>query len=449
MNKLKYIFVFALCALFFVPKIKAQQIECVGTATAVTNNNDSIFIFAGEPHLKSKVGKVDWYRTSDGALLQSDIDEIYPETGEGVIVKKTGVVLGVYYVFDMTKYTPKIDTVLVTPRCRETIVQLVGNIPPMTYTDTFGLPSTLIRHCAVAYNNLSWGKDSWQDSAAVETNVLSLNKMHLPAVYGTTSFAVRFDDEWCAELALPLDSAVSEEIEPVAVKSHVVSTTTVRGKKGEKSNEVERPTESTTLSGSAPLDIYFETNPTPAVEFYDWCIYRSSELIATRFEEIVRYIFSSPGHYCVVNYVLNQKCPCKDTDDGDCEKDSTVIEITVPESQLLVPNVFTPNGDGSNDEFRVLYRSLREYHIWVYNRWGKLVYESTDPSKGWDGMIGGRPAAEGAYYYVIRAMGTDAAQDAEYHSRQAYDKAMKNSDESYLGIYQMSGDINLLRGKDK
>jgi len=429
--------------------LSAQVIECIGNAKMVVNNTDTAFVFAGEPQVKSQVGKVDWYRTSDGMLFQSDSEEVYPETGEGLVLKKGGETLGVYYVFDLTKYAPKIDTVDVTPRCRETIVQLHGTIPPMSYKDTFGMPSTLTRRCAVAYTNLGWGEDSWQDSAAVETFTLSTNKMHLQPLYRSSTFTVRFDDEWRNELSLASDSVVSEEAEPIAVTSHVISTTTVRGKKGEKSNEVERPTESTTLSGSAPLEIFFESNPSPAVEFFDWRIYRSSQLLATRADETLRYTFSEPGHYRVVNYVLNQKCPCRDTDDGDCDRDSTLIEITVPESQLLVPNVFTPNGDGQNDEFRVLYRSLREYHIWVYNRWGKLVYESTDPSKGWDGTIGGRPAAEGAYYYVIRALGTDAAKDAEYHSRQAYEKAKKNSDESYLGIYQMSGDINLLRGKNK
>ena len=123
------------------------------------------------------------------------------------------------------------------------------------------------------------------------------------------------------------------------------------------------------------------------------------------------------------------------------------MAITISESYLAVPNVFTPNGDGKNDEFRVAYRSLREFHCWVYNRWGKLVYEWTDPAKGWDGMIGGRPAAEGAYYYVIRALGTDAAKDAAYTMKAVYTKKKLNADESVIGVYQMSGDINLLRGK--
>jgi gliding motility-associated-like protein len=109
--------------------------------------------------------------------------------------------------------------------------------------------------------------------------------------------------------------------------------------------------------------------------------------------------------------------------------------------------VFTPNGDGTNDEFRVAYRSLREFHCWVYNRWGKLVYEWTDPAKGWDGTIYGKPAAEGAYYYVIRALGTDADKNARYTMKAVYNKKKLKADEAMIGVYQLSGDINLLRGK--
>jgi len=119
--------------------------------------------------------------------------------------------------------------------------------------------------------------------------------------------------------------------------------------------------------------------------------------------------------------------------------------VAISESFLAVPNVFTPNGDHHNDEFRVSYRSIKEFHCWVYNRWGHLVYEWTDPAKGWDGTIGGRPAAEGAYFYVIRALGTDAPKNASYMMKAAYNKKKISADESVIGVYQMSGDINLLR----
>jgi hypothetical protein len=78
----------------------------------------------------------------------------------------------------------------------------------------------------------------------------------------------------------------------------------------------------------------------------------------------------------------------------------------------------------------------------VYNRWGHLVYESSDPAKGWDGNINGKPAAVGAYYYVIRALGTDA--ETEYMSKPKYSQKVKKQ-ELPKGVYQLSGDINLLR----
>jgi gliding motility-associated-like protein len=126
------------------------------------------------------------------------------------------------------------------------------------------------------------------------------------------------------------------------------------------------------------------------------------------------------------------------------------VIVNIGESFLKVPNVFTPDNDPQhkNEEFRVAYRSIKEFHCWVYNRWGKLVYDWTDPARGWDGTINGRKAAEGAYFYVIRAMGTDAAKDAKYQSKISYKKKTKNQDESVIGVYQMSGDINLLRRKE-
>ena len=128
--------------------------------------------------------------------------------------------------------------------------------------------------------------------------------------------------------------------------------------------------------------------------------------------------------------------------------DDTVMTVAIAESYLAVPNVFKPNGDCKNDEFRVAYRSLREFHCWVYNRWGKLVYAWDDPAKGWDGTINGRPAAEGAYFYVIRALGTDAPKNAQYIGLKAsYQKKKANADDAVVGVYQLSGDINLLRGK--
>ncbi len=71
-----------------------------------------------------------------------------------------------------------------------------------------------------------------------------------------------------------------------------------------------------------------------------------------------------------------------------------------------LPNTFTPNGDISNDLFvpRV-NRFIDEIDLKVYNRWGNLVYETTDPSINWDGNTsGGAQLAEGVYYYTCRVV---------------------------------------------
>lgn len=71
--------------------------------------------------------------------------------------------------------------------------------------------------------------------------------------------------------------------------------------------------------------------------------------------------------------------------------------------EIKMPNVFTPNGDGRNDIFRVPPQiNNRLISFTVFNRWGQVVFSSADMSKGWDGQINNQPAPAGTYvYYVV------------------------------------------------
>ncbi|NOX86730.1 MAG: T9SS type B sorting domain-containing protein [Chlorobi bacterium] len=66
---------------------------------------------------------------------------------------------------------------------------------------------------------------------------------------------------------------------------------------------------------------------------------------------------------------------------------------------FYLPNAFTPNGDGLNDEFKPVqrYDLVRTYHLYVYNRWGQLIFETSDINTGWDGTYKGNPAEQGRY----------------------------------------------------
>lgn len=90
--------------------------------------------------------------------------------------------------------------------------------------------------------------------------------------------------------------------------------------------------------------------------------------------------------------VVNSPCFSSDTLNVDITK-----EIT-----YTIPNVFTPNGDNFNELFKIESPSeITEFKGIVFNRWGKIVFEWTNPSDGWNGKINDTDAADGVYYYVL------------------------------------------------
>lgn len=70
-----------------------------------------------------------------------------------------------------------------------------------------------------------------------------------------------------------------------------------------------------------------------------------------------------------------------------------------------LPNIFTPNGDSKNDLFVPFkYRYVESIDLKIFNRWGTLVFETTDPDINWDGKNkdSGNPSSDGVYFYTIR-----------------------------------------------
>ena len=86
---------------------------------------------------------------------------------------------------------------------------------------------------------------------------------------------------------------------------------------------------------------------------------------------------------------------------------SNYVEI-IPPLHIYIPSAFTPNGDGLNDTFGVKGEGIRNYHFYIYNRWGTVIFESTNPKQQWDGKLGGEPAEQGTYVYQLFAMGINS-----------------------------------------
>ena len=133
-------------------------------------------------------------------------------------------------------------------------------------------------------------------------------------------------------------------------------------------------------------------------------------------DSIPKYL---PGKYAVKLIVSN---------DFGCVDSMSFFHVKVDSSQIdsaLIPNVFTPNGDGSNDVFVLQKKSnlsgegksrglisMKRIEVTVLNRGGELVYQydgKPDNWEGWNGKVrnGNRDAAEGIYLYVIKGKGWD------------------------------------------
>jgi gliding motility-associated-like protein len=73
---------------------------------------------------------------------------------------------------------------------------------------------------------------------------------------------------------------------------------------------------------------------------------------------------------------------------------------------IFIPTAFTPNGDGKNDLWRIFGLTVYpSYEILVFNRYGQVVYRSTNATAGWNGTFNGQPVPIGTYPYLIKVEG--------------------------------------------
>jgi len=116
--------------------------------------------------------------------------------------------------------------------------------------------------------------------------------------------------------------------------------------------------------------------------------------------------YSGPGQYIIVQTVTNAN--------GCLDRDSLLITIEVKDIlPPKLPNAFSPNGDGVNDQFFVRGGPFETMELRIYNGWGELVFETTDPTAGWDGTHKGKPEINGVYVYSVVATTTEG----ETHDR--------------------------------
>lgn len=141
-------------------------------------------------------------------------------------------------------------------------------------------------------------------------------------------------------------------------------------------------------TGSAPLTVNFN-NQSPGGA-YHWSFGDGYISSATN----PSYVYNANGTYTAA-LVVSQ---------GGCSDTAYIVIVVRDPMDVEVPNVFTPNGDTHNDLFYTTSYGVKDMTLSIFDRWGRLVYEQTSQNPTWDGNIsGGGKAADGTYFYVIKA----------------------------------------------
>lgn len=156
--------------------------------------------------------------------------------------------------------------------------------------------------------------------------------------------------------------------------------------------------------GEAPLEVEF-TNKSIRGANFTWEFGDDSILVVADTLP-VKHIYYKPGEYSVKLSLVSAK---------GCEDSLRFDKIVVDPSKLDIPNVFTPDGDGYNDYFKVDLTSMKTFSLEIFSRSGLKVYGFFGDSdlikdwQGWDGNINNSSikASPGIYFYLIRAYGWD------------------------------------------
>lgn len=122
---------------------------------------------------------------------------------------------------------------------------------------------------------------------------------------------------------------------------------------------------------------------------------------STNVSDTYTNVYNAPGLYNVVLTASN----------GICQDTSEMYVFVIPFEPLGVeiPNVFTPDGDGINDEFYIDVTNGTEINVMIVNRWQNKMFEINDFTTHWDGKVNGNEASEGTYFFTYTIKGKDGS----------------------------------------
>ncbi|GHT05511.1 hypothetical protein AGMMS49525_12910 [Bacteroidia bacterium] len=304
------------------------------------------------------------------------------------------------WIIDYSQHLPNFFSMTVDDeefKCQN--IKLLADIEadPLDYTVYSGARFDLPRTYHLLYDNLQWDDALAQFiPEKVDLPIKGIvSEITLSAPLTNTTFTLS-GDEFSEHFGL--EKTLSTPVyESVAVEAQVTC---------RRLPATEEPLAGD-MNFSAPVELRFEAVANePAAAMFIWEIIKidreskDSTTIVRYTDKTMTYTFRESGFFRVRLEVIGIHSTCFNREH--------FFDINIGESLLFLPNAFSPGASiGTNDEYRVTYKSLIRFKASIFNRWGNLLYTWTDPDKGWDGKSKGKYVPTGVYFIVVDAEGAD------------------------------------------
>lgn len=374
----------------------------------------------------STTQQVTWYRFNNlGGGFAEQINGVVTngktstlsnvESDMGYIVEE-GTTRYYFWIVDYSRHYFDIDALNISSEqeCDRVVLNPIGKADAIKYYTINGQAKELNREVVLTYTSLAYDENSsnYNPIEVTETYSSLGETIRAAAPLCDTQFTLvgdKFLEAWGEAQAVSSSIFTTQ-----AVDAHTTAIQTLRDADNEKKEE-------TALGGSAPVEIEFAAAVTDAVIFTEWQFARDADFVNITLrisDPVTTHTFREQGT-TYVRFVASNNA-------GSCEYYSETYEVFIGESSIECPNAFSPEATpGTNDEWKVSYKSIISFECHIFNRWGIQVAKLTDPSQGWDGKHGGKYVPSGVYYYVINAIGADGRK------------------------YDLKGDINIIKYKYK
>jgi len=299
------------------------------------------------------------------------------------------------WIIDYSRYLPRffdLKAVEEDDKCKSLKILADIEAEPLIYYLPSGSFLNLDRTYQLQYDTQVWTEDSRQFSPSEEKGVMYGSEKEIKAPLVDTYFTLT-GDHFAEYFGIP-QAIRSDEYRAIAVEVYGTAETT----KEHFVNEIHHAGDA--LGGSSPIEYTFTAYANePVAVFYVWRILQRNSkngemtTIVRQPDKVLRYNFVQEGFYRV-ELKVNDGSPCFDS--------IPPFIVTIDSTVIKIPNAFSPGSSiGVNDELRIAFSSVIAFKASVYNRWGNLLFQWSDPSRGWDGRVNGKFVPTGVYYVIV------------------------------------------------